>query len=346
MGFLDAVYGSKEQEKTTIGRMEASEEKARDTASRSLSELEDIFNQTSSVDQSVSRIEDFQKLLSQLSSAPQDLLPTSDDVFNAKEATSGLFAAEENQLNEIFKQERIQSNREAASLGRSTIDPVLQAQLRISKASQLAGLESRKTTEASRLALQLPALRQQALERQASFAEVLANQGISNRQSLMEMGSSFMSKLASIRGMEKTKTTSDTPSAFTAFASTSKLGMELMNGGGGEGDKKNSPGLMSMLSSGSGAMGGGAGAAGGAGGGMGMMAMFSDRRLKNNIKQIGTSNSGINIYEFSYKSIPNRRFTGAMAQELLESNPEAVLRHSNGYYMVDYNKIDVDCKEV
>lgn len=69
----------------------------------------------------------------------------------------------------------------------------------------------------------------------------------------------------------------------------------------------------------------------------------SDLRLKENIEKVGYSESGIPIYEFDYinKSIGNGRYRGAMAQDLLDINPDAVI-NNNGFYMVNYDAIDVD----
>ena len=67
----------------------------------------------------------------------------------------------------------------------------------------------------------------------------------------------------------------------------------------------------------------------------------SDRRMKENIEQIGVSNSGINIYEFNYKGSDDR-YQGVMADEV----PWAVVERSVGYNMVDYNKVDVEFRRV
>ena len=80
-----------------------------------------------------------------------------------------------------------------------------------------------------------------------------------------------------------------------------------------------------------------------AGGGVG--AMFSDVRLKEKIERAGVSPSGIPIYEFNYIG-SNNRYSGAMAQDLLEINPSAVMMDSSGYYKVNYNDIDVDMHQV
>ena len=68
---------------------------------------------------------------------------------------------------------------------------------------------------------------------------------------------------------------------------------------------------------------------------------FSDIRLKENVELIGRSPSNINIYKFNYKDNPTT-YQGAMAHEV----PWASIKHSNGYMMVDYNKIDVNFKKI
>lgn len=68
---------------------------------------------------------------------------------------------------------------------------------------------------------------------------------------------------------------------------------------------------------------------------------FSDIRLKENVELIGKSPSNINIYKFNYKYNPTT-YQGAMAHEV----PWASVKHSNGYMMIDYNKIDVEFKKI
>ena len=73
--------------------------------------------------------------------------------------------------------------------------------------------------------------------------------------------------------------------------------------------------------------------------------MASDVRLKENITKVGSSPSGINIYEWNY--IGNKqRYRGVMAQEILERHPEAVALQPDGYMSVYYGKIDVNMEMV
>ena len=80
-------------------------------------------------------------------------------------------------------------------------------------------------------------------------------------------------------------------------------------------------------------------------GGIGGVASIfgSDRRSKNNIKLIGKSKSGLNIYSFNYKDKINGKGTyqGVMSDEIPS---DAVFKHSDGFDRVDYNKLDVEFK--
>ena len=79
------------------------------------------------------------------------------------------------------------------------------------------------------------------------------------------------------------------------------------------------------------------------GGGNFITKLFSDRKLKKNIKLIGKSPSGINIYLFEYidKVFGEGVYQGVMSDEI--SN-DAVI--SGKYDMVDYSKIDVEFKKI
>ena len=67
----------------------------------------------------------------------------------------------------------------------------------------------------------------------------------------------------------------------------------------------------------------------------------SDIRLKDDINLIGKSPSGINIYTFKYKG-DGKTYQGVMAHQV----PHASIVNDEGYLMVDYNKLDVEFKEI
>jgi len=63
---------------------------------------------------------------------------------------------------------------------------------------------------------------------------------------------------------------------------------------------------------------------------------FSDRRLKSDIKHIGTAGNGLPMYEYT---IGGKRERGYMADEVAAVYPDAVRAHSSGYLMVNYADI-------
>ena len=64
---------------------------------------------------------------------------------------------------------------------------------------------------------------------------------------------------------------------------------------------------------------------------------LSDRRLKTNIKRIGTHKLGVGIYEYD---IMGKHDVGVMAQEVINVLPEAIYIHPSGYMMVDYGRLN------
>ena len=73
----------------------------------------------------------------------------------------------------------------------------------------------------------------------------------------------------------------------------------------------------------------------------------SDIELKENIEQVGTSPSGLNIYEWNYLYEPNDRYRGVIAQDLLsKGRQDAVAEMDNGYLGVYYDRIDVNMTRV
>jgi len=83
------------------------------------------------------------------------------------------------------------------------------------------------------------------------------------------------------------------------------------------------------------------GAAGQAGG---IGALFSDRRLKENIKFVGVENN-FPIYSFNYINVPETTYIGVMAQDVERIMPEAVFE-TEGYKKVNYDMIGVKMREV
>ena len=78
-------------------------------------------------------------------------------------------------------------------------------------------------------------------------------------------------------------------------------------------------------------MGGGGGMGGG---GMGM----SDIRVKHGIALLGHLENGLGFYRFSYNG-SDQAYVGVMAQEVEAVMPDAVVRGSDGYLRVNYDKL-------
>ena len=72
---------------------------------------------------------------------------------------------------------------------------------------------------------------------------------------------------------------------------------------------------------------------------------FSDRRLKVDLKKIGTHSTGLNVYEWEWNAkafvlgLDKHPRKGFIAQEVQKVFPEAVFEGSHGYLMIDYSKI-------
>jgi hypothetical protein len=105
-------------------------------------------------------------------------------------------------------------------------------------------------------------------------------------------------------------------------------------------DAQKTAGLYSGIGSAVGGIAGGIGAAGG------FSAMFSDIRLKKNVRLIGKK-YGFNVYTYEYDReecpelkdrLPVGTFVGFMAHHVAQKYPEAV-RVMKGYLMLDYNKL-------
>jgi len=84
-----------------------------------------------------------------------------------------------------------------------------------------------------------------------------------------------------------------------------------------------------------------AGQLAGLGAAAGTMMRASDIRLKENVKQIGQSPTGINIYSFNFIGSKDQ-YEGVMAHEV----PYASIVDENGYWKVDYSQLDVDFKRM
>jgi hypothetical protein len=66
----------------------------------------------------------------------------------------------------------------------------------------------------------------------------------------------------------------------------------------------------------------------------------SDLRLKENVIRIGTTRRGLPFYTFNYVGRPER-YAGVIAQDVLSIMPEAVSIADDGFYRVDYRRLQM-----
>lgn len=91
-------------------------------------------------------------------------------------------------------------------------------------------------------------------------------------------------------------------------------------GGQGSSTQQQKPGVMGILS-----------------GIAGIGSMFSDRRLKENVKRVGRTDDGLPIYTYTYLGSDTVQM-GVMAQELAEVMPDAVVQQGD-YLAVNYGAL-------
>ena len=76
----------------------------------------------------------------------------------------------------------------------------------------------------------------------------------------------------------------------------------------------------------------------------GVMGMFSDDRLKEDVKFIGRRGDGIGIYQFKYTG-DKKVYEGVMAKEVEVLFPASVGKDVDGYMYVDYDSLGIEFKE-
>lgn len=82
------------------------------------------------------------------------------------------------------------------------------------------------------------------------------------------------------------------------------------------------------------------------GGAASMYTAFSDRRIKENIEEVGVDQrTALTLYQFNYIG-DDRRFQGVMADEVELVYPEAVVDTDQGYKAVRYDLLNIEFKEV
>jgi hypothetical protein len=101
------------------------------------------------------------------------------------------------------------------------------------------------------------------------------------------------------------------------------------------GARYNNPGVAQSLHGLPASVRGGGFRGGGGGGGRGRR---SDLRLKHDIALLGRRDNGIGVYRFIYNG-GRKAYVGVIAQQVRAIRPDAVLRGSDGYLRVRYDKL-------
>jgi hypothetical protein len=115
-------------------------------------------------------------------------MPTQADIASSNTLAQQLFAPQQTGLNQAFEQQRQMSSRQAARMGRASIDPVLTNLLSQDQTRQQSMLNAQQGQFATQFAQQMPQQRL-ALQSQLSQAQAgLASQALANRQALLSLG--------------------------------------------------------------------------------------------------------------------------------------------------------------
>jgi len=301
IGGIAAIAGSQKDEKKTttstaydhnveLKPPSALQQQAEAGLSKSYGELQGMVDAgpgQSDVTAGTNASRGFAEMLQQYSQQGGNL-PTAQDMASSQGIAENLFSPQRLAMQNAFSDQSIQANRQAALLGRSTNDPILQAKLAQEQTRQSAMLQAHQGAFSQNFALQQPGQRLNFAGQRASILGGLATQAMSNRQSLAAMGQNILSnqqqfQLATARRHGTGSSTSTTESgggvkgALNAAIGGFGAGMQMMTGdfkgmagmgGGGEGmaNGANDPGSYfggsNPYSSGSGASFGGFGGGG------------------------------------------------------------------------------------
>lgn len=133
-------------------------------------------------------------------------LPGSEDITNANNYATNIFAPQQTGLNQAFQDQNSQAQRLAAQMGRSVDDPVLQAQMRLGQIREQNMLNSQKTAFGSQMALQLPQNRLNLAGQGNNILQGLASQAFTNQSNLIGLGSNIINQERNMRLATATRT--------------------------------------------------------------------------------------------------------------------------------------------
>lgn len=140
---------------------------------------------------------DLASMLQQLSEGA--FLPGTQDIMTARQQSQNLLAGQRAGMQNMFQGMEQSSARNAASLGRSTNDPILQAQLRGQQAQMSNQLMGQETAMTQEIASSLPLQRLGFQQQRASVLSGMGSQAMNNRISLLGAGTNLQNLQNQVR---------------------------------------------------------------------------------------------------------------------------------------------------
>jgi hypothetical protein len=237
--------------------------------------------------------------------------------------------------NNAIQQQQVQGNATAAgALGgdRMAVAQALTAgQQAMANNQTLANLNTSNYQNAQQMALQDKARQGQAAYTMGSLGSEQQNLGLSGYSALAGAGAAQQGQQQNVLNANTQNAQQQTmwPYQNTQWLASILGGLGPLMGGTSEGEQKTSQ------SSGAGSWIGPA---------ISMAAMmFSDRRVKEDVHEIGKTNDGQPIYKFKYKGDPRTQI-GLMAQDVEKKHPESV-GSLGGIKTVDYDTATKDAEK-
>lgn len=175
--------------------------------------------------------------------------PTAGNVSTAQSYANSIFAPQQVSLNQQFNQDRIDSSRMAAKLGRPGNDPILANKLAFSQGQLQQQLDAQKTSFGAQYA---DTLQGRNLDLSNSLMNVkngLAQQAFTNRSTLLQLGQQLVGSERNYRMGTATKTTDSTSSQTSGGGIGGAIAGGLAGFGTLAGASASMPSWSSMFSS-------------------------------------------------------------------------------------------------
>lgn len=160
-------------------------------------------------------------------------LPTAQDIQTARGSASNLLAGERASLQNSLSRAQEQSNRQAVQMGRSTNDPILQAQLRRQGIEAEREIAGRETALTQQIGSSLPFQRLQFQQQRAGVLQGIGSQASTMRSNLLNLGTNIQNMENAIRLGQQTTSFSQgggMQGALTGALGGAGAGLGLLGG--------------------------------------------------------------------------------------------------------------------